>query len=269
MKKYTLVLSAIVTVILVNQGCRRDKKESIGNTVAIDNSTAENLFSDLFKVVDNVSSNEDGIRDTEIGCIDTIIVDTLSNPRTVIIDFGNDNCTGEDGRIRKGQIHISYTGRYRETGSVITITPQNYTVNGYTLSGTKTITNMGMNSLDHMYFNIEVEGSITAPGNAWTSQWSSVRTRTWIEGESTPTIWDDAYLITGSAEGTNRNGLEYSIVINNSLRAEVGCRWIVSGSMTLTPNGYDPRVIDFGNGECNNGFTVTLNGETNSYGSED
>jgi len=268
MNKTKLSFMLLVAVVLL-AACRKDKKETLDNTITVDNSTAENLFSDLFKVVDNVSSTEDGVRDAEIGCIDTIIVDTVSVPHTILIDFGTDDCTGEDGRIRKGKIHISYSGRYREEGTVITVTPDNYTVNGYALDGTKTITNMGENSEGDKYFVIVVNGSVTAPGGAWTSEWQSNRTRTWVEGEGTLTIWDDAYEITGTASGTNRNGVDYNIVITTPLRAEIGCRWLVSGTLVLTPDGYDARTVDFGNGECNNGFSVTVNGETTSYGTGD
>lgn len=264
--KSTLLIVLFSVFIM---SCRRDRKEQLGNTITIDNSTAENLFSDLFKVADNISSTEPGIRDNEIGCIDTIIVDTTVVPRTVLIDFGTDDCVASDGRIRKGQIMLTYTGRYRDEGTIITITPQNYTVNGYVLSGTKVITNNGLNSNGDPSFSIVVDGSITAPGNAWTSEWNSNRLRTWIEGSNTLTIWDDVYEITGSGSGVNRNGVLYNVLITSPLRAEIGCRWLVSGSMTLTPDGYDARIIDFGNGECNNGFSVTVNGETTQYGSAD
>lgn len=269
MKMKNIWWIALVFILATMASCRRDRKETLSNTITVDNSTAENLFSDLFKVVDNVSSSEDGIRDEEIGCIDTIIVDTLSSPRSVLIDFGDDQCVGDDGRTRTGQIYVTYTGRYRDEGTVITITPQNYFVNGYQLSGSKTVTNLGENGNGDLHYSISVNGSITAPGSAWTSQWQSDQIRTWVEGQSTMTIWDDVYEITGSAEGVNRNNVPYSILITSPLRAEIGCRWIVSGTMVLTPEDYDPRVIDFGNGECNNGFTVTVNGETNQYGSED
>nr|AIA14175.1 Unknown Function [uncultured bacterium] len=197
------------------------------------------------------------------------MVDTVSTPHNVLIDFGDDDCIGEDGRIRKGKIFVTYSGRYREEGTVITVTPDDYTVNGYSVNGTKTITNMGENADGHVYFTIAVDGSITAPGGAWTSQWQSNRIRTWIEGESTITIWDDAYEITGTASGTNRNGIDYNILITSPLRAEIGCRWLVSGTLVLTPEGYDPRTIDFGTGECNNSFSVTVNGETTTYGTGD
>lgn len=269
MKNVYFLLVAISVLLTLATSCRKDRKESLGNTITMDNSTAENLYSDLFKVTDNISSTEEGIRDNEIGCIDSIYVDTTSTPRTVLIDFGSDDCVAPDGRMRKGQVLLTYTGRYREEGTVITITPLNYTVNGYQLSGTKTITNLGLNNYGDVAFSIVVDGSITAPGNAWTAQWDSNRIRTWVEGSNTLTIWDDVYEISGTASGINRNGLSYSVLITTPLRAEIGCRWLVSGTMILTPEGYDARTIDFGNGECNNGFSVTVNGETNQYGSED
>ncbi len=259
----------LAIVFGMTTSCRKDRKESLGNTITIDNSTAENLYSDLFKVADNISSTEAGIRENEIGCIDSIQVDTTSSPRTVLIDFGTDDCVASDGRIRKGQVLLTYTGRYRDEGTVITITPLNYTVNGYQLSGSKTITNLGLNNNGDVAFSIVVDGNVTAPGNVWNIEWNSNRIRTWVEGSNTLTIWDDVYEITGTASGITRNDLPYSVLITVPLRAEIGCRWLVSGVMILSPEGYDARTIDFGNGVCNNGFTVTVNGETNQYGSED
>jgi hypothetical protein len=137
--KFILVTFAIAALIV---SCRKEKRDTLGSSISTDNNTAENLFSDMFKVVDEVSLNTAGIREDLIGCIDTIIVDTTSNPKTVLIDFGNNDCTGNDGRVRKGKLNITYTGRYREEGTVITITPENYTVNGHLVQGQKTITNL-------------------------------------------------------------------------------------------------------------------------------
>ena len=123
----------IIAATLVS--CRKDREDNkpmLDNKMTVDNGTSENLFNDLFKVVDDVSDNTAGIKDLETTCIDTIIVDTLASPRTVLIDFGQDNCVSADGKIRKGQIQVTYTGRYREPGTVITITPLTYTCLLYT-----------------------------------------------------------------------------------------------------------------------------------------
>lgn len=253
-----LLLSAVV---LTFAGCRKEK-ETIDNTVARDNSTAETFFNDLFKTVDYVSGESEGIRDNEIGCIDQITVDTTVSPRTVLIDFGTDDCVGEDGRIRKGQIFVTYSGRYRDEGTVITITPQNYTVNGYLIEGTKVVTNLGLNPSGQPHFSVQIDGTVTAPGNAWDIDYTSQRTRTWIEGFETPTIWDDVYEITGTASGTNRFDNPYDMAILTPLRVEIGCPWIVSGEIKIEPEGAPARTVDFGSGDCNAGFTVEVNGNT-------
>ncbi|MFM9985201.1 MAG: hypothetical protein ACKVOK_08220 [Flavobacteriales bacterium] len=268
MKNSFLILCIISLVVLAS--CRKDREKVLDNTFASDNSTAENLFNDVYKVVDDVSYQTDGIREDIIGCIDTIIVDTISDPRSITIDFGTDNCVGADGRIRNGILFVTYTGRYRDAGTVITITPQNYTVNGYGIGGTKTVTNQGVNDDGQPYFSVLVQGTITAPGNAWTSTWNSSRTRTWLEGyNTTGNIWDDVYSIDGSANGVNRYGNPYSIDITTPLRAEIGCAWLVSGILEIAPENADTRVVNFGSGSCNNGFTVTVNGETEEFNGGD
>jgi hypothetical protein len=267
--KTNFSLTFIVIMLAVALfSCRKTREREFGNDITTDDGTAENLFGDVFKVVDEVSASTAGIRENEIGCIDTIIVDTLSTPKSITIDFGNDACTGNDGRIRNGQLYITYTGRYREVGSVITITPENYTVDGYRIEGIKVIENLGLNTEGQLHYAITVDGQITAPGDAWDITWTANRIRTWVEGQSTSTIWDDAYLISGSGSGINRNDVAYTTNITVPLRAEVGCRWIVSGAVTIDPDGYAERFIDFGNGECNNGIFVTVNGETYSLGTE-
>lgn len=265
-------MNRIFSVLLLGSlfllgACRKEKEEKVDNSVDIDNSRSENLFSDLFKVIDQTASNETGIRDNIIGCIDTIIVDTAANPMTLLIDFGNDNCVGEDGRIRKGQILATFTGRYRDTGSIITVTPQNYSVNGYTLQGTKTITNLGPDEFDNIQFAIQVNGSVTSPNGQAVSYWQSNRTRSWILGSNTITPWDDVYLISGSGSGTSSNGTPYTVNIVNPLRAEVGCPYIVSGIFQVAPQDMVVRTIDFGNGDCNAGFSVTVAGQTFQIGS--
>ena len=138
----TLIALAITATLF---SCRRSRERGFGNGITTDDGTAENLFGDVFKVVDEVSSSTEGIRENQIGCIDTIMIDTLSTPRSVTIDFGSDDCVGNDGRVRKGILNITYTGRYREVGSAITITTDNYSVDGYLIEGTKVIENLGLN----------------------------------------------------------------------------------------------------------------------------
>ena len=85
--------------------------------------------------------------------------------------------------------------------------------------------------------------------------------REWIAGESTILDpWDDVYLISGTADGTGINGNTFSVVIHNPLRVALNCKWIESGTLTLTPQNLSPRDVDYGSGACDDQATVTING---------
>jgi hypothetical protein len=264
----TKIIILFIAIATLAASCRKERRDTLGSSISTDNNTAENMFSDIFKVVNDISSETDGIREDLIGCIDTIIVDTLSNPKTILIDFGDDDCVGYDGRIRTGKLYITYSGRYREAGTIITITPDDYTVNGHLLQGQKTIENLGLNASGQLHYAITVSGTVTAPDNSWTISYEANRVRTWIEGQNTLMLWDDVYEINGSGSGINRNGVAYTSTITYPLRAQVGCNWIVSGRITVEPEGYATRYINFGLGECDSGFTVTVNGNVYQLGSD-
>jgi hypothetical protein len=129
------------------------------------------------------------------------------------------------------------------------------------------VTNMGYNDDDNMYWAIEIESVITIPAeNADTDgvsfSWNSSRMREWIEGDNTYIRWDDVYLITGTSEGVRPSGLTWTKEIITPLRRELTCRFLVSGSIEIAPEDKPVRLLDYGNGDCDNIATVTVNGQT-------
>ncbi len=256
--KNSLILLAALSLTVV--ACRKDKEEEVDldYTSASDNARADEAFSDIMSQVDKAVT-DNGLRDA---CDATVTFDTLATPHTITLDFGNVNCTAPNGRLRRGRILVSYTGHYREQGTVITIVPENYYVNNNLVLGTKTVTNMGPDANGHIYFTIVVSGSLTAGDGSWVATHNAARTRTWIEGSDTPEWSDDVYLITGGGSGVNRNGIPYTVNITNALHVEMDCAFITQGTVQITPTGRPVRTIDYGNGSCDGTFTVTVNGQT-------
>ena len=258
-----LMLIACTLVLLA--ACRKDKDEDkdldLDYTSASDNARAEDAFSDMLTQVDK-AVDANGLRGTDDDCDPVVTFDTLSSPRTITIDFGTVNCTASNGRRRRGRILVSYTGRYRDEGTVITITPDDYYVNNNHVQGTKTVTNLGLNSDGHLHYSVVVDGTLTAGDGSWTATHHADRVRTWIQGEGTLTIFDDVYLITGSGSGISRTNTAYSLNITEALRVQVGCPYITAGTVAITPEGRPTRTIDYGNGSCDGTFTVTVNGQT-------
>jgi len=270
--KYTLLLATAFSLVL--NSC--NKKDDIDNDTASakNESTAEKTFNEVNDIADQAAKNgnlngfkvegTDGIlsSDCAIITIDTSSSVSAANPDTVIIDFGT-GCVGNDGKNRTGKIIVSATGRYRDVGTIITITPVNYTVNGNAVSGYRRVTNSGPNASNQPTFQIEVNGTIVLADGGGTINWTANRTRTWLEGFNTPGIFnDDVLSVTGGSNGTKVSGATWTSVINTPLVYKRSCRQIVSGTMTVTPSDKPARNIDFGSGNCDNQISVTINGNT-------
>lgn len=276
-RSFLFALLIVFTALLIASmtGCKKDSEG--GDTSvqsATDNSLAENLYADVFKVVDDAAKGQDGdlygqgksksLLDGGCATLTIYPFDTITWPKTLTIDFGSENCLGNDGKYRRGVIIVKLTGRYLWPNTTITITTDEYFVNDHKIEGVKTVINNGRNEDDFLEFLISVEnGKITRPDGKQ-FLWESNRKRIWIEGEETPwpEIFDDVYLISGAANGTNINELDFEIEITNDLRVEIGCKWIVSGTLELRPEGLYTRILDYGDGACDNQATVTVNGIT-------
>ena len=270
--KYALLIAAVFSLVL--NSC--NKKEDVDNDTAVakNESVAEKTFNEINDIADQAAKtgnlngfkveSTDGILSSDCAIItfDTTASVSALNPDTISIDFGT-GCVGNDGKNRTGRIIISATGRYRNDGTVITITPDNFTVNGNAVSGYRRVTNAGLNANNLPTFLIEVNGTIVLADGGGTITWTANRTRTWLEGFNTSFIFnDDVFSVTGGSNGTKANGATWTNVINTPLVHKRSCHQIVSGSMTVTPLSKSARTIDFGNGNCDNQATVTINGNT-------
>lgn len=280
MKVMRVFVTGVFGVLLSLSSC---EKKSVTETVdsvtdsdvttASDNSLAESVFGDVENIADQASEgqlisfipevNFNGskpISHQKSSCA-TITHDTTSSPRLLTIDFGASNCLCNDGKNRRGEVLVSYDGRYRDTGSVHTISFNNYFVNDNQVMGSKSVTNNGVNSSNKINFSIEVDGKLIKANTSDTIVWISSRTRTWEEGDSTLINWlDDVYSITGTCSGVNSAGVSYSANITSPLIRALNCRWFESGTLEITPQGKLTRVLDYGLGECDANATVTISG---------
>jgi hypothetical protein len=282
MKTKNLLALIVLSTIIVLSSCRKDKDIEVDSSTqsSTDNGAAENIFLDIKKVVEEAADDEgqtakfgnEGKAYTFGACATVSTVPAWGNPtfpKTMTIDFGATNCTGYNGVNRRGQLIVTITDHYRNAGSVLTVQPQNLYINDVRVDGTKSLTNNGYNSNNHLEYAVQVSNALLTYTDGTTLSWNSTRTNEWIAGDSTtlfthgiPGICDDIYLVSGSANGVNRNGLQYTVNITSPLRKEICCRWVSSGAMDIIPQGFATRTVDFGAGACDNDATVTINGNT-------
>ncbi len=263
-KLQQILLLAIVMIVL--HSCRGKEDDAV--MPDRDYSAAQDNFQGEFFFTDALRQSDIAYKDGEDGspCIQSVTIDLDTMPHTMLVDFGTTNCVGENGLSRRGKLFVTFAGPYGEAGTEITITPQDYYVNDHHVQGVKTVTNAGQNDQGQTYFNVNVNGTVTAPDGSWTSTHTSQRIRTWIEGEGSTTIYDDVYSISGNGSGVNRNGVAYTTNTVSPLRAEIGCPWIVSGVQQVIPAGRPARSIDFGSGACDPIVSITVGDYTFTIG---
>lgn len=278
MKKiqFKFVLFALFSFTLAFTACKKDNEsqvESIDTNATEYDALAENIFTDVTNISNEAydlgtTNFKSGDDDSDIiGLCATITLDTTVFPRELIIDFGDENCLCRDGKYRRGKIINTFTGRYKMPGTIITLGFEDFYVNDNHVEGSRVVTNMGFNEDENMYWTIEVESLITLAGDETSETsvafgWNSSRIREWVEGMDTPRRWDDVFLITGTAEGVRPSGLNWTREIIIPLRKQMSCRFIVSGSVEIQPENMPLSLLDFGDGDCDNIATITVNGRT-------
>ncbi len=249
---------ALMAASLLFTSCKRTSEADTDTSSAEDQSQGEMVYDQVYKQVDE-SANTKGLQK---GAYPVIQIDTTAAPRTMSIYYGDSNYLCNDGSYRRGTIIVSWTGRYRATGTIISISFSNFYQNDNKVEGTKTVTNNGRNAAGLLSFTVVVNGKITCV-DGLTHTWNSNRTRTWISGETTLISSDDVYEISGTTNGVNRKGLTYNAVITKNLKVDLSCEWrITSGIIEITPSGKAMRSIDFGNGACDKLITISMNGKS-------
>lgn len=194
------------------------------------------------------------------GC--AVVTVTGSFPaKNISIDFGT-GCTNGFGVTRKGIINIVLTDSLRKSGSVATVTFNNYYINGFKKEGTITWTNTTVVGSGIPSWNRKVaNGKITAPtGDFWLH--SADINIAMTAGANTPNnLTDDIFSINGSRTVTNPAGKTRTSTTLTALQKKAACSNIDQGTLQVQGPSHT-AVIDFGNGTCDNLATISIDGRT-------
>lgn len=253
MKNITFV--CLIILLSITTSCRKmdDESNDADTETAKDCYLMETNINDALNQVDLAASNNN------LGKAGpTITFDTSVMPHTMVINYGEITLCN-DGKTRAGKLLVTFTGRYRYAGTVITITPDSFYQNGNKLEGLKTITNNGRNTSGNLNYTISTSMSKLTTKDNKTSIHSSTRNREWIAGENTNAVSDDVYKITGNASGTNNKGLTYTADITAPLIIDFSCAYrITGGTLEIKPQNKLLRTVNYGTGACDNSFEVKI-----------
>ncbi|NNE56182.1 MAG: hypothetical protein HKN32_09185 [Flavobacteriales bacterium] len=257
MKRSLLLLMTIIVVV----SCGKKNEIEYSTASAEDHLTSQNFFGDVFRTVYSVTSDIDGLRADN--CIDEMEADTTAGALSLWINYGQDECISPDGRVRNGEIYCEFTDRWSVPGASVIVQPGFYSVDGYTIGGSVTITNLGENEFGREEFELKVfNGEIDSPDNGGSISWNCDMVLEWKEGQVSNFVEDDVFYWTGTANGVNRNGSEFEAEIQEPIEHDIVCRWFKSGMVEVTPSGREIREVDLGLGDCNELATVTVEAQT-------
>jgi hypothetical protein len=256
-----LAFAAFIALgIFTSTSCRKEKVETaIDNLVTgQDVATTQALMED----------DEDEILNEQVagargGCATVKFLKTKGVfPQTIVIDYPAAGCTDKKGRTRTGTLTVEVSADPTLKGSIITVKPTNFTIDGIKVEGTRTWTNNGKDAAGNKNLTRVVTGGKLTFPNGKVATFETNETLKQIAGAATADKSDDVVEITGTRNGVNRNGKTYSAEITTKLVKNFSCAHVVSGVVTIT-NDTSSRSIDFGDGSCDDKATVTLaNGTT-------
>jgi hypothetical protein len=274
--------SAIIVFVLLFAGftfisCNKEKK-SYDTSFSQDNAYVESVFNNVSNIADEafeLSSNRSNLElatSYYLSECTEVMLDLSTNPYVLSIDFGEENCLCNDGRYRRGKILTSFTGMYREPGTVITHTLENFFVDNDKVIGTMVVTNTGLNDQEYMQYDVEVDGQVHKANNGRIISWVSDRTREWIEGRESFEVMDDVYLISGTASGESSDNVSagnttklmntWQMHTTSPLRVALNCNWVSAGTLIVKATGWEEATIEYGTGNCDNEIFVIYNGKT-------
>lgn len=150
---------------------------------------------------------------------------TLAND-SLTIDFGPNNVSTADGRMRRGKIVGSLSGDYFNQQGTLALDLMNYHVDDIPVTGSLSITNDGNNS-GSTPWKVTLASNNFAIGNLY--DYNSNLTMEWLSGfETTDSIEDDQFTIYGSAGGNDlQDSITFTTMFTEPMMFDRGCEFRV------------------------------------------
>ncbi len=259
MKRVISIL--IILVCIISISCRKRKERTIQPSrdyalIANSTTTIPGLLIGLSQEDRILEIIEEGM-DTTNTCAQLIYVsgDTANFPGGGSIRFDLDygtGCIDGDGIYKEGVINCRLYNYLDYNGGKLTCSFDEFYFGGNELSGSLTVTYLGNEE-----YHVNTTNISLLVGNKVVYLDADL-TLNRIEGEGTlEEVMDDAYSIDDLSFITDRYGNEESVTAEGLYKL-LGCRWISAGVVELENDDSEVQVIDFGNKDCNNEATVTI-----------
>ncbi|HLG03216.1 MAG TPA: hypothetical protein VI731_06450 [Bacteroidia bacterium] len=257
---------ALAAFIVTLPGCAKDIDVDTETTTATDNNICESEFMRIMPVVNSIAIDEQGSfrlgqpggNPGILSCATVSFDDTVNWPRTMTIDFGTGCTDNVDGKVRTGRIRVTIDRSYDSIGVQMMIVLDSFYVGAIHYEGTMTVARLASDKFGQMIQNGKCS---VGGGTPWEILYASTRTITFTSGANS-SGQTQIIKIDGTSTGTDRNGKSWTSDITSPIIRDLSCTWIVKGTFVLRPSGLSDRTVDFGNGNCDDKGTITIDGNT-------
>jgi hypothetical protein len=249
MKRSIYFLALILSVSFLFTSCKKDK-----SSVKDENETEFTQQSDdqakFGSDVDAVADDLNGIIETSntlLGrgesalCNANVVVDSISNPRTITITYNGADCSGLRTRTGTVTASIPATTKFKDAGAVLTVTITNLKITRVsdgrflTINGSHTITNVTGGRLRDLSPGLAIVHTITSNNmnitfdNGLQRSWNVDRKRTFTYNGGLVITVSGNHTIAGNTKvsewGTNRFGNAFITSIEQPLIVKQSCNF--------------------------------------------
>jgi hypothetical protein len=260
------IFALLISIAAISCKKQIDPDQATGDDIR----HADLAVSDVFTFTTGQTDNntKEATENSDTTCFTKNTVLNPDSSFTTTINF-NPNYKCKDGISRSGEIIINWQkGWRRDSTKYATVTFNKYSRDGRILSGNlkiKLISAKPSAQNPPKYKIVENNMKILFPNGQETS-WEGTRTVEWLSGFLTPKDrTDDVKKINFNTNGVNRKGQNYTaygknLTIDNSC-GTTGRARITMGTITILKNNIK-TIIDFGDGECDDSYTITQNNIT-------
>ena len=174
---------------------------------------------------------------------------------TLIINFGEENYL-HLGHLKRGEIISIYNKFIYNSNSQITTTFNNFYINNNLIQGKMYLENNGSNQNGFPEFSLTVDSMSMYTNNGSIDISNGNYIKQLVSGYNTQYQYlDNIYKLTGNAQGNSSNNNNFSLEISDSLNMNLSCFEsssciITEGTSRLIPDGYEERIINYGNNIC-------------------
>lgn len=272
-KKLSIMAWPVLGLAILASSCKREKDDTTINNdektgYAEEQLIMEQVYNNADRVIERAFLLGEGSLkggENPLGGCAVIETDSTDDPTVhrMTIEFGGSTtCLGFDGRYRTGKLIVYYKhgvkmnedGYYRKT--IFNM----YAVDGHRVGGYKEMWYKGLNASGNPEYAVASTDTIYLPDNTGKVTGASQRTREWYSGSTTPQTADDVFRLTGFGNFVRPNGDKYYIEIAKPLVDALNCNWINEGVTNIYPENATQRVLDYGEGDCENDAVINVNG---------